>query len=398
MGAPLRWLISLVVVAVIAVALALAGRYDPGYVVLVYPPWRVELSFVTFVLLLALLVIGAYVLTRLAIATLNLPRTVRERQARREAERQNANFTDALAAYLEGRHQVAERIAAKLTGEPRREMLARVLAARAAHESRAHGRRDTYLAEAKDNDRPLAALYAEAEEKLEDRDFPGALSAIEAGKLLAPAHTALLRLELKVRQQLGQWDEVLRLADQLAKANSLDAATLEYTRRAAHLGNLKRRAGDSKSLLEYWKKMPGSEKTHPGVALEAANTFAHSGDKDVAVSIVEEALNKAWDETLAARYGQFVGKDALAQIRQAEKWLLDHPRDGALLMSLADLCAHEKLWGKAQSYAEASIAVAPNIDGHLALAAFKEQSGQPSEACVHLRQALELCTNSRVAP
>jgi HemY protein len=394
MGASLRWLISLIIVAVIAVALALAGRYDPGYVVLVYPPWRAELSFVAFVLLLVLLVVGFYALTRLAIATLNLPRTVRERKARKEAERQNASFTDALAAYLEGRFQEAEKIAAKLAAEPRREMLARVLAARAAHESRAHGRRDVYLTEARDNDMPLAALYAEAEQKLEGRDFPGALAAIDAGKMLVPAHTALQRLELKVRQQLGQWDEVLRLAEQLSKANALDAATLEHTRRAAHLGNIQRHAHDQKGLLDYWKKLPAEEKTNPRMAMEMANAIASCGDMDTAVSILQDALNKNWDENLAEHYGRFVGKDPLGQIQQAEKWLLDHPRDGALLMSLADLCAHEKLWGKAQSYAEASIAVAPNIDGHLALAAFKEQSGQPEEACAHLRKALELCRQS----
>lgn len=391
MGSPLRWLISLIIVAILAVALALAGRYDPGYVVLVYPPWRAELSFVSFVLLLALLMGGAYMLVRLAIATLNLPQTVREQKARKEAARQNANFTEALAAYLEGRFQETEKIAAKLTGEPRREMLSRVLAARAAHESRAHARRDTYLIEAKDNEKPLAALYAEAEAKLEDRDFPGALSAIEAGKILAPAHTALQRLELKARQQLGQWDEVLKLAEQLGKANALDETALSLIRRTAHLGNLKRRAGDAKGLAEYWKKLPGSEKTQATVAQEAANAFAASGDADTAVGIIEDALNKSWDETLAAHYGRFIGKDPLAQIQQAEKWLVSQPRDGALLMSLADLCAHERLWGKAQSYAEASIAVAPNVDGHLALAAFKEQSGQPGEACAHLRKALELC-------
>lgn len=391
MGTPLRWLISLIVVAVLAVALALAGRYDPGYVVLVYPPWRAELSFVSFVLLLAMLMGGAYILVRLAVATLNLPRTVRELKARKEAERQHASFTDALAAYLEGRFQEAEKIAAKFSAEPRREMLARVLAARAAHESRAHTRRDTYLTEAKDNEKPLAALYAEAEAKLEDRDFPGALSAIDAGKVLAPTHTALQRLELKARQQLGQWDEALKLCDQLDKANAMDKTALQLIRRAAHMGNFKRRIGDLKGLGEYWKKLPGSEKVHPGAALEAANAFAASDDADTAVSILEEALNKGWDETLAAQYGRFIGKNPLGQIEQAEKWLVSHPRDGALLMTLADLCAHEKLWGKAQSYAEASIAVAPNIDGHLALAAFKEQAGQPSEACAHMRKALELC-------
>jgi HemY protein len=387
----MRWLISLILIAAVAVALALAGRFDPGYVVLVYPPWRAELSFITFLMLLVLLMTGGYLLARLAIATLNLPQSIRERKAQREAARQNQAFTEAIAAYFEGRYQEAEKLASRLNSEPRREMLARVLAARAAHAMRAYTRRDVYLAEARSGETPLAALYAEAENRLENRDFPGALTAIEAGKVVSPAHTALARLELKVRSQLGQWDEVLKLTEQLAKANAIDAPTLELTRHAAHCENLKRRADSEKSLLDYWKKLPGEEKTVIRVALEAANAFALAGNANTAVSILENALDKHWDDTLAARYGQIISQDPLKQIERAEKWLVEHPRDGALLMSLADLCAHERLWGKAQSYAEASLAVAPNIDAHLALAALKEQTGQSSEACGHLKQALALC-------
>lgn len=387
----MRWLISLISIAALAIALALAGRYSPGYVVLVYPPWRAELSFITFLMLLIVMVTGGYMLARLALATLNLPRNIRERKAQREAERQNEHFTQAITAWLEGRFQETEKLAAKLKGEPQREMLARVLAARAAHAIRAFARRDAYLAEARSSDAPLAALYTEAENRLENRDFPGALSAIEAGKVIAPTHTALARLELKVRSQLGQWDEVLKLTEQLAKTNAIDTATLELTRHAAHCENLKRRADSEKSLADYWKRMPGEEKTIPRVALEAANAFTLSGNTGTAVSILENALGKHWDDTLATRYGQIIGAEPLKQIQQAEKWLAEHPRDGALLMALADLCAHEKLWGKAQSYAEASLAVAPNVDAHLALAAFKEQNGQTSEACGHLKQALVLC-------
>lgn len=390
----MRWLISFISIAALAIALALAGRYDPGYVVLVYPPWRAELSFISFLLLLVIMMTGGYVLARLSVATLNLPRTIRERKAKNEAERQNAHFTQAIAAYLEGRFQETEKLAAKLKGEPQREMLSRILAARAAHSMRAYARRDAYLSEARASDTPLAALFAEAENRLETRDFPGALTAIEAGKVVSPAHTALARLELRVRSQLGQWDEVLKLTEQLAKANAIDTATLELTRHAAHCENLKRRADSEPSLLDYWKKLSGEEKSVTRVALQAANAFAQSGNTGTAVSILENALGKHWDDTLAARYGQIIGPAPLKQIEQAEKWLAEHPRDGALLMALADLCAHEKLWGKAQSYAEASLAVAPNVDAHLALAAFKEQNGQTAEACGHLKQALALCQQS----
>lgn len=387
----MRWLVSLVVLAMIAVGLALAGRYDPGYVVLVYPPWRAELSFVSFLLLLGLLVTGAYLLTRLAILTLNLPEAVKARNQRREAEKQNALFTDALAAYLEGRYQEAEKLASRIQSDATRVQLGRVLAGRSAGEIRAYTRRDAYLAEARESDSPLAALFADAESRLAERDATGALSAIEAGKIIAPAHTALLRLELKARQMLGQWDEVLKLSEQLSKANALEPAVIEHIQRAAHLGNIKRRADDDKGLLEYWKKLPESFKSDPANALEAANAFASLGGRDTAVEILEISLNANWNETLAARFGQIVGKSPLKQIERAEKWLAERPRDGALLMSLADLCAHEKLWGKAQSYAEASLAVSPNVDAHLALAAFKEQSGQMTEACGHLKQALQLC-------
>lgn len=387
----MRWLVSLVLLATIAVGLALAGRYDPGYVVLVYAPWRVELSFVSFLLLLGLLVTGAYVLTRLAVLTLNLPAAVKARNQKRETDKQEALFTDALAAYLEGRYQEAEKLASRIRGDATRMQLGRVLAARAAGEIRAYSRRDAYLAEARERDSPLAALFADAESRLAERDATGALTAIEAGKIIAPAHTALLRLELKARKILGQWDEVLKLSEQLSKANALEPTVIEHIQRAAHLGNIRRRADDSKALLDYWKKLPESFKSGPSNALEAANAFASLGSHDTAVEILETSLNAHWDESLAARYGQIIGNNPLGQIEQAEKWLAEHPRDGALLMSLADLCAHEKLWGKAQSYAEASLAVSPNIDAHLALAAFKEQSGQMIEACEHLKQALQLC-------
>jgi HemY protein len=269
--------------------------------------------------------------------------------------------------------------------------LGRVLAGRSAGEMRAYARRDAYLSEAREGSAPLAALYADAEIRLAERDAPGALRAIEAGRVIAPAHTALLRLELKARQMLGQWDEVLKLADQLSKAHALDSAAFKHVQRAAHLGNIKRRAEDDKGLLEYWKKLPEDFKSDAAIALEAVKTFNGLGGQDTAVDILEDSLNANWDETLVAQYGHIIGNTPLKQIEQAEKWLAERPRDGALLMSLADLCANQRLWGKAQSYAEASLAVAPNVDAHLALAAFKEQAGQTKEACGHLKQALQLC-------
>jgi len=387
----MRWLISLLIIAVLAIGLAMAGRYDPGYVVLVYPPWRLEISFIGFVLLLVGLVVGGVLLLRLALLTLNLPSIVREQRERRAAKKRDENFAGGLKAYVEYRYQDAEASLGQWQGDPLRTGLARVLAARAAQEIRATVQRDRHLKAAVDAGAELAGLLFDAEAHLDAKDATAALVAINHAKAIAPQHTALLRLELKARQMIGQWDEVDRLLDALQRANALEPGIATQNRRLAYAENLKRRAADDRGLLEYWKKIPSEFKSDAWVARAAARCFMQRGGHDTALDILESALGHEWHEELVALYGEVRGSSPTRQIEQAEKWLHAQPRDAQLLLSLAQLCSVQALWGKAQSYLEASLAIAPSADGHIRMAELKAQNGQPGEACQHYQKALALC-------
>lgn len=387
----MRWLISLLIIAVLAIGLAMAGRYDPGYVVLVYPPWRMEISFIGFVLLLVGLVVGGVILLRLTLLTLNLPSIVREQRERRAAKKRDENFAGGLKAYVEYRYQDAEASLGQWQGDPLRTGVARVLAARAAHETRAVAQRDRHLKEAAESGAELASLLFDAEANLDAKDAAAALVAIQHAKAIAPQHTALLRLELKARQMTGQWDEVDRLLDALQRANALETGIATQNRRLAYAENLKRRADDDRGLLEYWKKIPPEFKHDPWVARAAARAFLQRGGDDTALGIIEAALAQDWHEDLVALYGEVRGSSPTRQIEQAEKWLYAHPRDAQLLLTLAQLCSAQQLWGKAQSYLEASLAIAPSADGHVRMAELKAQSDQPGEACRHYQQALAIC-------
>lgn len=389
----MRWLISLLIIAVIAIGLAMAGRYDPGYVVLVYPPWRIEISFIGFVLLLVGLVVGGVILLRLTLLTLNLPSIVREQRERRAAKKRDENFAGGLKAYVEYRYQDAEASLGQWQGDPLRTGVARVLAARAAHETRAAAQRDRHLKEAAESGAELASCLFDAEASLDTKDTAAALVAIQHAKTIAPQHTALLRLELKARQMTGQWDEVDRLLDALQRANALEAGIATQNRRLAYAENLKRRADDDRGLLEYWKKIPGEFKHDPWVARAAARAFIQRGGDDTALGILEAALAYDWHEDLIALYGELRGSSPTRQIEQAEKWLHTHPRDAQLLLTLAQLCSAQQLWGKAQSYLEASLSIAPSAEGHVRMAELKAQSDQPGEACRHYQKALALCRN-----
>lgn len=387
----MRWLISIVIVAVAAVALAMAGRYDPGYVVLVYPPWRMEISFIGFVLMVVALVVGGVMLLRLAALTLSLPSIVRAQRERRAARRRDENFVGGLKAFVEYRFQDAEQALGQWQGDGERVGVARVLAARAAQEMRAPQQRAQHVQEAGAHGAELAAQLFEAEALLDLKDATGALSAIQSAKALAPQHTALLRLELKARQLTGQWDEVDRLLDQLARSNALEPSVAQQVRRKSYAENLKRRAGDDRALLEYWKKIPADYKVDAYVARAAARAFMQRGGHDSALDVLEAALGREWHEELVALYGDVRGSKPTRQIEQAEKWLHAQPRDAQLLLTLAQLCSVQQLWGKAQSYLEASLSIAPTAEGHIRMAELKTQSGQPSEACQHYQKALALC-------
>ncbi len=387
----MRWLISLLIVAVLAVALAMAGRYDPGYVVLVYPPWRMEISFISFVLMVVALVVGGVVLLRLALLTLNLPRIVREQRERRAAKKRDENFVGGLRAYTEYRYQDAEQSLGQWDGDEARLGLARVLAARAAQEMRAFPQRERHIQDATAHGAELAAQLFEAEAQLGIKDASAALVAINRAKEIAPQHTALLRLELKARQLIGQWDEVDKLLDALARSNALESGVAIQVRRKSYAENLKRRAEDDRALLEYWKKIPADFKADDFVARAAARSFMQRGGHDTALDVLESALNRAWHEDLVALYGEVRGSSPTRQIEQAEKWLHAQPRDAQLLLTLAQLCSVQELWGKAQSYLEASLAIAPSVEGHIRMAELRTQSGQPGEACQHYQKALALC-------
>ncbi len=237
----------------------------------------------------------------------------------------------------------------------------------------------------------LAAQLFEAETLLDMKDATGALVAIQSARAIAPQHTALLRLELKARQLTGQWDEVDKLLDALARSNAMEPSVVKQLRRMAYAENLKRRAEDDRALLEYWKKIPADFKTDAFVARAAARAFMQRGGADTALDVIEAALNRDWHEDLVTLYGDVRGSSPTRQIEQAEKWLHAQPRDAQLLLTLAHLCSVQELWGKAQSYLEASLAVAPSTEGHIRMAELKTQSGQTGEACQHYQKALALC-------
>lgn len=395
----------------LAVGISLALRENDGYALLVLPPYRVELSLAFLLVLLLAAFIVAYAVARLIFRMMDLPAKVRAfRQRQHEENAQNA-LLGALQALFEGRFSRAERLATRAwdLGAPNPQTnlqtnsqmrpAVSLIAARAAQRVRNTERRDLWLNRADDAgksagkahgaDWSQAAQTIRGELLVDERDWDSARPVLRGLHDSGPKHIATLLLLLRAEQGLGNWEEVVRLARLLEKRSGLPTEALERILINARIALLQRRTHDPRSLAEHWRDIPERERRHPKLAMAAAGAYIQHGDCRSAHRIVEETLAHNWSASLVLLYGECLDDDALQRIERAEVWLKTRPRDWPLLLTLGRLCAQRQLWGKAQSYLEASVAVQPTRAAHIALAELFDHIGRVHDANRHYRAAAD---------
>ena len=142
----MRVLIWIVLIFALAVAFTMAGKFDPGYAILVYPPYRIELSLTLLVSLLLLLIMLGNLFFRLVNAILSLPRQARTFRQKRRQQHADQTLMTAIDEYLQQRYAQAETIALRAISLKATPHLAALVAARAAEAQNAYDRRDKYLA------------------------------------------------------------------------------------------------------------------------------------------------------------------------------------------------------------------------------------------------------------
>lgn len=385
----MKTLFWVIVIFALAAGLVVAARYNDGYVLVVLPPYRIEVALNLLLVLLAAGFVVLYSLLRIVAGAVFIPARVRQYRMARRREKAQSLLLAALEAYFEGRYAKAEQAASQSIALGENARLSAVVAARSAHELRAYERRDAYLEQAARGapDEDVLRIITEAELLLEQRR---AQDALERLKGLPRKHTAALRLELKAQQQTRQWENVAQLVAELERRGVFDAEQAAKLRTHAVAENLRRKGRDEHALDEAWKKLNDAQKRETPVAKAAAQCYIASGRCGQALQVIEHSLEKNWDSELVALYSECPDGDAVRQIERAEDWLAQHPKDAALLLTLGRLCARQALWGKAQSYLEASISVEPTHTGHLELARLHERLDNGDAARRHYRDSLEL--------
>lgn len=388
----MKFLVWVIALFAAAVSLSLVAK-NSGYVLFVYPPYRIELSLTLFIIFLLLLLVLGYFATRLSIVILTLPSHVRAYREQRALGQGRAAMMEALTAFFEGRYAAAEKAAVRAMESGDQSGIYPIIAARSAHELREFDRRDSYLSitEGKSVGESTMRLIAQTEFMLDQKKPQAALAALnELNAAIHHKHVGALQLELRAHQQARNWDGVLSAVDQLEKRSAISPSAALQSKQQAWLEKLSSPQHDLKTLTTLWKSIPEAFKLEGKTAALGTQCFVKFNDCKSAQQLLTDSLNSHWDSELVTLYGDCKEPNLLLlQINQAEKWLPQHPDDAGLLLALGKLCLNQALWGKAQSYLDASISLLPSRAAYAALAQLAEKLNNSDDARKYFQLAMK---------
>lgn len=378
----------LVVIALVLCALAAHFLLtDPGYVVINFRHYVVEMSVPVLLGLLLLLIFLAWLLVKL----LRAPRRLGEAAGRLRSGRAGNRLTRGMIEVAEGNFARGEKLLARAAPASDAPLLNYLQAARAAHLQGEDERRDKWLREAYERtpEAASAVLLTQAELQLDQGQYEHALATLRQLDEKAPNHSHALTLLGRLYYRLEDWRHLGELLPRLAKHGRVDPALLEKWSVRVHAENLQR-AGDAAAVDAAWNAAPKNLKSHVELLEAYYAALVRGGQDDRAEKEVAAQLKRGWRAPLVRLYGTIESSDPVRQLRRAEGWLRDHPDDVDLLLTAARLCLRNELWGKARSYLETVVSIRPTPEAYQEYGRLLNQLGEADAAADAYRAGLNL--------
>jgi HemY protein len=366
---------------------------DRGYVLVDFRGYVIEMSVPGLVLVLT----GTYAAVRLLAALWQAPGRLGRHIARRRAGRSGGRLTQALLSMAEGDWAKGERLLTQGLKGTEGPLAHYLLAARAAQIQGSRERRDAWLKAAYERmpKAETAILLTRAELQLEGGEPQRALATLRRVERRVPKHPHALAMLIRACAELGEQRQLADLLPKLGRKPRLDAEWLLRLAMPALEHGLGGPELTRTKLDGYWSALPLPIRKSADALACRARALERIGHGERAERELRAALKRAWREPLIAAYADVRGKDRAKQLRFAEDRLKDRPNDPALLGAAAKLCMEAELWGKARSYLESSLALAPDPGRYALYGRLLDRLGEAERAALAFRSGLALLAPGR---
>lgn len=338
---------------ILLLALALLGAWlwravvaDPGYVQIALRGYSIETTLVVAVLAIFL---GALLLWLLS-GLIRFPfRYWRRRRTRVARE----CLAGGLVALHEGRWRRAETLLVRAARDPGHRLPALLGAARAAQARGDATVAAELLASAAEHGDPVDAALLIARQHKQQGDA-AAITALFDPLPVAALPPRALEIHLGALVDTGRAREAVLLLPALHASQVAEGPALQRQEARIQSAALQQ-AADEVELSRLWTGLSRAQKLDPQIVAAYARRAVALGLAEPGIAAVEKALRRHWSPELVAIYGALPRSARHSPLKMAEAWLVDHPHDPALLVTLGQLCRHEQIWGKAEAYLQQAL-------------------------------------------
>jgi HemY protein len=323
--------------------------------------------------------------------------TVGEKRNQRQVEKAQQSQEHGQIELAEGHYLKAEKLFLQKIEHNQDVLTSYMGAARAAHMQGADNRRDDHLRQAqiKRPDAAVAVGLTQAELQLDHDQLRQAMATMTHLNERAPQHPAILNLLATTHSKLEDWESLRGLLPEIQRAGAVSDEKLLALEINTWSGLIERRAktADIDSLMLLWEEIPRNIKAVAEVVEHYANELIRLHAAGEAERVLREQLSRHWAASIIMLYAELDVMATTDQVSTLEGWLQHHPNDEYLLLALGKALISIGDRGKARSYLEASLAIAPMPVTYLKLAQLLEDHMDNREqAQEYYRQGLHVLT------
>jgi len=395
----LFWILFLT--ALVLGAYLYVEKYGPGYVLVTHGSYKIETTLAFGIIAVVVASVLIRFLYRLLMGVWHIPRAVKKQSQGRRFDKSRKLLTQGLVDLAEGRYDQAETRLVKMVNYSESPLLHYLAAARAAQLQGRYEERDRYLKAAHEArpDAEVAIGVTQAELQLAHQQTEESLATLTHLRGIAPRHDHILRLLARVYLELEDWTSLIEILPDVRKKKLLSEHLLKTMETKTYQGVLDAAKGDQQALEKAWSKIPKTAHTDANLVVHYTNLSNQVASQNSNIEqLIVKSLVHHWDDRLIDAYGLFEANNANAQLKQAEKWLDDYGQNEYLLLALGRICIRAKLWGKAQSYLEASIGVKAMPANCLVLAELmSDHLDQKGKASEYYKKGLQLSLTQQVS-
>lgn len=393
----MRRLIIILLFLLASVWLGLQVAQHPGYLLVVYQPWMVQMP-LWFATLSLLLLLGLFYILITCLDRIGfLWFRIKNWFAIRGEHRSHSKTQRGLTALIEGRWKKAESLLLAGVNQSLEPLTNYLNAAKAAHELGAFERRDQYIQKAY-HVAPHATVaigITQAELEYKQERFEQATATLRHLYQQSKRHPQVLRLLEKVYIRQADWKNLHAILPNMRRAKLLTSKEYEAFEKNLYCEMLNAATNQRLSdIRAIWKEVPRYLRKQPDVVCAYVKQLSRHAPitgtettKEME-ELIRQVLKHEWHPELANIYSSLTFTNVNRQLVIAGAWMKMYGQQPELLLMLGKFCTKLQLWGRAKDYFTKCLAIRPNADATLEYGRLLEKLGESDQATMLYRDNL----------